>query len=167
MKRSVSLLILVILLSSCAGRNMSGSFCGSLPGDEAVAHMAQDAVAFLSNAYPPGHTALFLLPARNANNAFARSFENGLRMKGFTILAEDKKDALAVAYTLDSLLDESAWYLQLRLSDGRALARAYDAAGFPEAGRSATESDSPRTLLEQAKDKGQGLYDQAAEIVSE
>ena len=103
MKRAVFLL-LALLLSGCAGRGLSGSFCGPLPSDTAVVQVAQDAVSFLASSYPPGHTALFLMPAK-AENAFAHALENGLRSRGFTLLMEDRKDALAVAYTLDELRD--------------------------------------------------------------
>ena len=137
MKR-LAFALLALCLSGCAGRGLSGSFCGPLPSDAAVVQVAQDAVSFLAMSYPPGHTSLYLLPAKEADNAFARALESGLRARGFIILAQAAqawKDAVSVAYTLDALRDESAWYLQLRLSDGRALSRAYDAAGMPEAGR--------------------------------
>ena len=80
MKRAVFLL-LALLLSGCAGRGLSGSFCGPLPSDTAVVQVAQDAVSFLASSYPPGHTALFLMPAK-AENAFAHALENGLRSRG-------------------------------------------------------------------------------------
>ena len=164
MKRAVFLL-LALLLSGCAGRGLSGSFCGPLPSDTAVVQVAQDAVSFLASSYPPGHTALFLMPAK-AENAFAHALENGLRSRGFTLLMEDRKDALAVAYTLDELRDDAAWYLQLRLSDGKALARVYDAAGLPEAGRSQTEAVAPRPLLEKAANKAGAAYDKAAHALT-
>ena len=167
MKRGVMLLVLTVLFSGCAKHGMIGSYCGPLPGSDAVTHIARDAVGFLAASYPPGHTSLYLMPAKNADNAFARALENGLRAKGFTILTQEDSDGLVVAYTLDVLGDESAWYLQLRLSDGRALARAYDAAGLPEAGRSSTEAGSPWTLMEQATDAGKAMYDKAATAVSE
>ena len=164
MKRAVFLL-LALLLSGCAGRGLSGSFCGPLPSDTAVVQVAQDAVSFLASSYR-GHTALFLMPAK-AENAFAHALENGLRSRGFTLLMEDRKDALAVAYTLDELRDDAAWYLQLRLSDGKALARVYDAAGLPEAGRSQTEAVAPRPLLEKAANKAGAAYDKAAHALND
>lgn len=166
MKHTVFLL-LALLLSGCAGRGLSDSFCGPLPPDAAVVQVAQDAVSFLAASYPPGHTAVFLMPAKAADNAFARALENSLRARGFTILTEDRKDALAVAYTLDELRDDAAWYLQLRLSDGKLLARVYDATGQPEAARTQTESVAPRTWGEQATDKAGAAYDKAAHTLSE
>lgn len=153
-------LLLALLLSGCAGRGLSGSFCGPLPSDAAVVQVAQDAVSFLSMSYPPGHTSLYLLPAKEADNAFARALESGLRARGFTILAQARKDAVSVAYTLDALQDESSWYLQLRLSDGRALSRAYDAAGMPEAGRS-------QTGVVASPDRAEQLTSKAACVLSE
>ena len=72
-----------------------------------------------------------------------------------------------MAYTLDELRDDAAWYLQLRLSDGKALARVYDAAGLPEAGRSQTEAVAPRPLLEKAANKAGAAYDKAAHALND
>ena len=69
--------------------------------------------------------------------------------------------------TLDELRDDAAWYLQLRLSDGKALARVYDAAGLPEAGRSQTEAVAPRPLLEKAANKAGAAYDKAAHALND
>lgn len=167
MKRFLILLSLVLLISGCAGRGMIGSFCGPLPSPSAVTSIAYDAVDLLASSYPPGHTSVYLMPAKNADNAFAQAMENSLRSRGFIFLRREDRNALIVAYTLDSLDDGSAWYLQLRLSDGRALARAYDVSGLPEAGRSSTVSGSSRSLTEQVTDAGKSLYDKAATAVSE
>lgn len=134
MKRA-AFCLLILLLSGCAGRGLPVSYCGPLPSDTAVVRVAQDAASLLAVSYPPGHTSLYLLPAKKTDNAFALALENDLRARGFIIRAQAGKDAVSVAYTLDALRDESAWYLQLRLSDGRALSRSYDATGLPEAGR--------------------------------
>ena len=73
MKRAVFLL-LALLLSGCAGRGLSGSFCGPLPSDTAVVQVAQDAVSFLASSYPPGHTALFLMPAKAEKDVYKRQW---------------------------------------------------------------------------------------------
>ena len=42
---------------------------------------------------------------------------------------------------MDALDEKSAWYLQLRLSDGKAMARVYNANGQPETGQNRTEME--------------------------
>ena len=142
-----------LFASGCAGRGPVGSFCGPLPDRGAVSAIATDAVSCLSGLYPPGQTTLHLLPAKDADNTFAAAFENGLRAQGFTLAAADSPDAIALAYTLDALDEKSAWYLQLRLSDGKAIARSYTADGRPEAGQSRTEMEFRKSALGKALDK--------------
>jgi hypothetical protein len=161
-----------MLLSGCASRGPLGSFCGPLPEDAAVTAIAADAVACLAGLYPPGHTVLRLLPAKEAENGFALAFESGLRAQGFTVIADASPDAVIVAYTLDALYEKkekAAWYLQLRLSDGKAVARVYDANGQPEAGRSRTVLEDLRSALEKfadaTKDKAGGAYDSARDLM--
>ena len=142
MRKTLLLLCLLVLFASgCAKHGLVGSFCGPLPERNAVAAIAADAVGCLAALYPPGHTSLHLMQAKNAGNDFASAFENGLRAEGFTLTTAESADVLVVAYTLDALVaddEKSAWYLQLRLSDGKAIARSYAANGQPEAGQSRT-----------------------------
>ena len=151
------LLLMVLLASGCAGRGPVGSYCGPLPEGSAVAAIAADAVDSLSAIYPPGHTAVHLVPAKNVDNGFGQAFESGLRTKGFTLIPDARPDALAIAYTLDAMDEKSAWYLQLRISDtaeqGKSIARAYTASGQPEAGQSRTEIEFRRSMLQKAADK--------------
>lgn len=156
-----SLLLALLLTSGCAVRGPVGSYCGPLPEDGAVSAIATDAVSCLVGLYPPGHTALHVVPAKNVDNGFAGAFESGLRVQGFTLVAADASDAIAVAYTLDSLEDKAAWYLQLRLSDGKAIARAYTASGQPEAGQSLTNIEFKRSALGKAMDKADKTARQA------
>ena len=142
-----SLLLALLMTSGCAVRGPVGSYCGPLPEDGAVSAIATDAVSCLVGLYPPGHTALHVVPAKNVDNGFAGAFERGLRAQGFTLAAADATEAIAVAYTLDSLEDKAAWYPQLRLSDGKAIARAYTASGQPEAGQSRTNIEFKRSVL--------------------
>ncbi len=148
MRRGIllSLLLTVLLASGCASRGPVGSWCGPLPEKTAVSAIAADAVSCLAGLSPPGHTTLHLIPAKSADNDFAAAFENGLRARGFTLAPAAAANTLSVAYTLDAL-DESAWYLQQRLSDGKAVARAYSASGQPEAGQSRTEMEFQRSAL--------------------
>lgn len=150
-------LLMVLLASGCAGRGPVGSYCGPLPEGNAVAAIATDAVGCLSTLYPPGHTSVHLVPAKNVDNGFAQAFENGLRTKGFTLVPDARADALAIAYTLDAMDEKSAWYLQLRISDageqGKSIARAYTSSGQPEAGQSRTEIAFRRSMLQKAADK--------------
>lgn len=153
----IPLLLILLLASGCAGRGVVGSYCGPLPEENAVAAMAVDAIACLSSLYPPGHTDVYLVPAKNMENSFVQAFENGLRSKGFTLLSQTKTDAVTVAYTLDALFEKNeknAWYLQLRISDkktdGIAIARAYTSNGQPEAGQSRTEIAFKRSIQEKA-----------------
>ena len=151
------LLLMVLLASGCAGRGPVGSYCGPLPEGNAVAAIAADAVDSLSALYPPGHTSVHLVPAKDVDNGFVQAFENGLRTKGFTLIPDARPDALAIAYTLDAMDEKSAWYLQLRISDtaeqGKSIARAYTASGQPEAGQSRTEIEFKRSMLQKAADK--------------
>jgi len=151
------LLLMLMLASGCAGRGPVGSYCGPLPEGNAVAAIAADAVDSLSALYPPGHTSVHLVPAKDVDNGFAQTFENGLRTKGFTLVPDARADALAIAYTLDAMDEKSAWYLQLRISNageqGKSIARAYTASGQPEAGQSRTEIEFRRSMLQKAADK--------------
>ena len=153
------LLLMVLLASGCAVRGPVGSYCGPLPEGGAVSAIATDAVSCLVALYPPGHTALHVIPAKNVDNGFAGAFESGLRAQGFTLVAADATEAIAVAYTLDSLEDKAAWYLQLRLSDGKAIARAYTANGFPEAGQSRTEQEFRRSIIDRAAKEARHAWD--------
>ena len=152
------LLLMVLLASGCAVRGPVGSYCGPLPEGNAVAAIAADAVDCLSTLYPPGHTSVHLVPAKDVGNSFVQAFENGLRAKGFTLVPDVRPDSwqgtLAIAYTLDVMDERSAWYLQLRISDteehGKSIARAYTASGQPEAGQSRTEIDFKRSMLQKA-----------------
>ena len=151
------LLLMILLASGCAGRGPVGSYCGPLPEGNAVSAIAADAVDCLSSIYPPGHTSVHLVPAKDVGNHFGQAFENGLRTKGFTLLSDARADAVAIAYTLDAMDEKSAWYLQLRISDsegsGKSIARAYTSSGQPEAGQSRTEIAFKRSLLQKAADK--------------
>jgi len=141
---SLVLALAVALTSGCAMRGPAGSFCGPLPGEAAVTAIAGDAVSTLAGLYPPGHTTLYLLPAKGLENSFAVALEKGLRAKGFTLAPPDT-NGISVAYILDRLDEKAAWYLQLRLSDGNTIARAYAANGSPEAGQSRIMPGSPRS----------------------
>ena len=169
------LLLVVLLASGCAGRGPVGSYCGPLPEGSAVAAIAADAVDFLSSLYPPGHTSVHLVPAKDVGNDFAQAFENGLRTKGFTLIPDTQPDALAIAYTLDALDEKSAWYLRLRISDnednGKSIARVYTASGQPEAGQSRTEIAFKHSMLRKAvtksKDTAGKAYDATRSFLTE
>ncbi|GHV49815.1 hypothetical protein FACS1894168_0080 [Deltaproteobacteria bacterium] len=151
--RTILLCLLLCMTSGCASRGPIGSFAGPLPEQNAVSAIAGDAVTLLTGLYPPGHTVLYVLPAKEAENAFAQALENGLRAKGFTVAAEAGADTVTVAYTLDNLDEKSAWYLRLGIADGKAvrvMARAYDAQGQPEAGQSRTVLDAGISSLGKA-----------------
>lgn len=158
-KTLLALCFVMLFASGCAKPGLVGSWCGPLPEHSAVSAIAADAVACLSALYPPGHTSLHLLPAKDAGNDFAAAFEKGLRAKGFTLAAADSADVLIVAYTLDALDEKSAWYLQLRLSDGKAFARSYTASGQPEAGQSRTEQEFRRSVIDRATEKARHAWD--------
>lgn len=150
------LLLVVLLASGCAGRGPLASYCGPLPEESAVAAIAADAVDCLSSLYPPGHTGVHLVPAKNVNNGFVQALEGGLRAKGFRLAASPAPDSVVIAYTLDVMDEKSAWYLQLRISDakehGKSIARAYTSSGQPEAGQSRTEMGFKRSVLQKAAD---------------
>ena len=149
----LSLVMMGIFATGCASRGPVGSWCGPLPEGGAVSAIAADAVSCLAGLYPPGHTSLHLLQAKDTSNDFSAAFENGLRAKGFTLASAESADVIVVAYTLDALDEKSAWYLQLRLSDGKVIAQAYTASGQPEAGQSRTEVEFRRSAFGKAVDK--------------
>ena len=149
----------VMFASGCAKPGLVGSYCGPLPEQNAVSAIAADAVDCLTALYPPGHTSLHLLQAKDATNNFTSAFENGLRAEGFTLAAAETADVIVVAYTLDELDEKTAWYLQLRLSDGKAIARAYTASGFPEAGQSRTEQEFRRSIIDRAAKEARHAWD--------
>ncbi|MDL2209719.1 hypothetical protein LJC23_00090 [Desulfovibrio sp. OttesenSCG-928-I05] len=157
------LLFAVLFASGCAGKGFHGSYYGEVPQNAAPSMIAADAAGYVVGLYPPGHTKLQILNAEKADNAFAIAFENGLRGEGFTILSAtgvpaDADGCVAVAYTLDVLEKDAAYYLQLRFSDGKAVSRAYSASGQPEAGRSATPHDFKRPLLKRVEEKARRAY---------
>jgi hypothetical protein len=165
----LSLLLAVCLASGCAHRG-AGSFAGPLPERGAVSVIADDAASILSDVYPPGHTSLHVLPAKDAENGFAVAFESNLRSRGFTLAAPDSSDTLSLAYVLDMLEEKAAWYLQLRLSDGKAIARAYDAQGQPEAGHSRTVLEHRSRLgrtVDRAKEKAGNAYDATRDFLGQ
>jgi hypothetical protein len=150
--RILYICMVLALVSGCAGRGPVGSFAGSLPSNPSVASIAADAVNALTEMYPPGHTTLHLLPAKKAENNFALALEYSLRKKGFALSGAGSASALTVAYTLDALDEKAAWYLQLRLSDGKVIARSYSADGQPEAGQSRTTLEAVRSGLKSLTD---------------
>lgn len=169
----LSLMLFCLLASGCAQRGLSGSYFGDVPGD-APTLIAADAVDYLTKLYPPGRTSLRLAAAKKADNAFAAALENGLRQAGFSVLTADatpEQDCVTVAYTLDVLEQNAAFYLQLRLSDGskggKAMSRAYTASGQPEAGRSATAWEVKPSFAKRAKAKADNLIDRASSAVTE
>lgn len=93
----------VMFASGCAKPGLVGSYCGPLPEQNAVSAIAADAVDCLSALYPPGHTSLHLLQAKDAANGFTSAFETGLRAEGFTLAVAETADVIVVAYTLDEL----------------------------------------------------------------
>lgn len=161
----LSLCLVMLFAFGCAKPDLIGSFCGPLPERGAVSAIATDAVACLSALYPPGHTSLHLLQAKDTGNDFATAFENGLRSAGFTLAAAESADVLVVAYTLDALDEKSAWYLQLRLSDGKVIARAYSASGQPEAGQSRTEQEFRRSFADKAAQKVRHAWDTGMDVL--
>lgn len=158
-KTLFALCFAVLLASGCAKPGLVGSYCGPLPEQNAISAIAVDAVDCLTALYPPGHTSLHLLQAKDAANDFAAAFESGLRSEGFTLAATESADVIVVAYTLDALDEKSAWYLQLRLSDGKAIARSYTANGLPEAGQSRTEQEFRRSFVDRTTEKVRHAWD--------
>jgi hypothetical protein len=165
-KTLLALCFAVLFASGCAKPGLVGSFCGPLPEHGAVSAIAADAVACLTGLYPPGHTSLHLLQAEDVANDFAVAFENGLRSQGFILAAVDSADVIIVAYTLDALDEKSAWYLQLRLSDGKAIARSYTASGQPEAGQSHTEQEFRRSIVDKATEKVRHAWDSGMDALN-
>ena len=111
-----------------------------------------------------------LAAAKKADNAFAAALESGLRQAGFSVLPADSlpaADSITVAYTLDVLEQNAAFYLQLRFSDGKAVSRAYTASGQPEAGRSATAWEAGPSFVERAEAKARRVTDNLTNALTE
>ena len=163
------LLLFVLFASGCANKGLHGSYYGAMPQDSSSSMIAADAAGYVAGLYPPGHTALQILNAEKADNAFAAAFENNLRAEGFTILPAtdvpaNAGECITVAYTLDVLEKDAAYYLQLRFSDGKAVSRAYSASGQPEAGRSATPHDFKRPVLQRVEEKARRAYSSTVDM---
>lgn len=164
------LLFAVLFVSGCAGKSSLGSYYGEVPQEAVPSRIAADAVGYVAGLYPPGRTALQILDAEKADNAFAAAFESGLRAEGFTLLPAtdapaDSDGCVAVAYTLDVLEKDAAYYLQLRFSDGKAVSRAYTASGQPEASRSATPHEFRRPLMQRVERKARSAYSSAVDTL--
>ena len=165
----LSLMLFCLLASGCAQRGLSGSYFGDVPGN-APARIAADTVDYLTKLYPPGRTSLRLAAAKKADNAFAAALESGLRQAGFSVLPADSlpaAESITVAYTLDVLEQNAAFYLQLRFSDGKAVNRAYTANGQPEAGRSTTAWEVKPSFAERARAKTENIINRASSAVTE
>lgn len=117
----LSLALTLALASGCAGsgRRMKSFAAESFPASSSSA-LVQDVVERIHSTYPPGQTALFL----TGSGDFALALEDGLRNRGYTILSESEPGAMSVAWTVDRL-DEGAWYLIVRMSDGYRFSRVY------------------------------------------
>lgn len=167
---SVILLLLTLCASGCANKGIVGSFYGEMPHNSVPVRIAGDAADYIAALYPPGHTALQVLSADDSDNPFSSAFEGGLRKIGFRMLPAsdvpaDSDHCISISYTLDVLEKDAAYYLQLRFSDGKAVARSYSVTGQPEAGRSATPHDFKRPLPQQIKQGARRTYNAAASAV--
>ena len=154
MKRfALALLMLTCLASGCANKNPVGSFFGEIPQQDVTAAIAEDAAEYLAGKYPPGHTTLHILAADESANAFDTAFESRLRILGFTVRPSlpAAPEALTLSYILDRIEADASYYLQIRLSDGKAISRSYTATGQPEAGRSSTPHEFKLPVLTKAR----------------
>lgn len=169
MKRfALVLLVLSCLASGCANKGVVGSFFGEMPQKNGVIPaIAEDAAAYLAGKYPPGHTTLQILPAGKSTNAFDSAFDSRLRALGFTVRPSTPAapGALTVSYILDQLEADSSYYLQLRLSDGAAISRAYTATGQPEAGRSSTPHEFKVPVMNRIETKARSAYTSTVEML--
>jgi len=165
MKRfALALLVLTCLASGCANKGFVGSFYGEIPQQGVTAAIAEDAADFLAAKYPPGHTTLQIVPADKSANAFDNVFEARLRTLGFTVrpsapAAPAEPDALTLSYILDRIEADASYYLQIRLSDGAAISRAYTATGQPEAGRSSTSHEFKLPVIKRMELKARSAVD--------
>ncbi len=166
MKRfALALLVISCLASGCANKGVVGSFFGEIPQNTVSTAIAGDAADYLAGQYPPGHTVLQILPADKSANDFDTAFESRLRTLGFTVRpsAQTALDALTVSYILDRIEADDSYYLQIRLSDGKAISRAYTATGQPEAGRSSTPHEFKLPVLKRMETKARSAYTSATE----
>jgi len=124
------LLLALTVFGGCAGNRGQGhmfSFVADkFPSDQA-ATLAERMADSLSEIFPPGHTALFIQPTAKPDDLGA-AFEAALRSRGFVIAPEPSDQALAVAYALDQV-DEQTWYTRIAVSGGLVITRTYDLTG--------------------------------------
>jgi len=124
------LLLALMVSGGCAGSRGQGhmfSFVADkFPADQALS-LAERMADSLSEIFPPGHTALFIQPTAKPDDLGA-AFEAALRSRGFVIAPEPADQALAVAYALDKV-DEQTWYTRLAVSGGLVITRTYDLTG--------------------------------------
>jgi len=121
------LLLALMFSGGCAGNQGQGhmfSFVAdSFPADQA-ATLAERMADSLSEIFPPGHTTVFIHPA-SGRDSLGVTFDGALRSRGFIIAPEPSEQALAVAYALDRV-DEQTWYTRIAVSGGLVITRTYD-----------------------------------------
>ena len=124
------LLLALTVSGGCAGSlgqgHMFSFVTESYPADQAT-DLADRMAASLSEIFPPGHTTVFIQPTKKTES-LGVAFEEALRSRGFIIAPEPGGQALAVAYALDRL-DEQTWYTRIVVSGGLIITRTYDLAG--------------------------------------
>jgi len=98
----------------------------SYPADQASI-LADQMAGSLAEIFPPGHTTVFIQPAKKTESLGA-AFEEALRSRGFIIAPEPGNQALAIAYALDRL-DDQTWYTRIAVSGGLVITRTYDLSG--------------------------------------
>ncbi len=146
--RAFILVLCLALCSGCAARH-GGSFCGQGLQAEQETVMASDAVSRLLEVYPPGLTALHLVPA--GHGSFGERLEHGLRARGFRLEPAAGDGVVDLRYTLDAIREEpTAWYLHMVLSDGFAFSRVYilGERTAPEAGVAQTGAPAAPATVE-------------------
>ena len=144
----IPFLLCLLLLQACSATQRQSHSYNSYIGEQAsldtIEGITADLSTYLSELYPAGHTKVKIITptqteGEGITEEFSVSFENALRKKGFEIADVAQ---LLISYTLDSLDDESSWYVLLRLSDGVSIARIYDAFGYSNLPR--IHTNSPR-----------------------
>lgn len=129
MRRSMLPLFLPLMLAGCVATKPTANVV-DLRGNISSETLAEDAVAQLSQVFPPAKTPLYF--TRTADDAFGRAFVIGLREKGYAIEEtvgdpvgdQSQHGGLPVAYIIDPIAGEAGYRLSLMVGNG-VLSRAY------------------------------------------
>lgn len=127
MNKILPLLIAACLLAGCAaGSDSYSAIDDKVRFPLALERLSEDAALNLAAKYPPGRTAVEVLPYKE-NSRFAEYLENALRERGFSI----GQGGISLNYVVD-FVEKDSMYLTIRVNDGYGFSCFYGFAGRDE-----------------------------------